>query len=636
MLRRATEILLILTAAIGIVAGCVPVKKPYAPPEKTGWKPEGCRSVPAEDPVLGSRSYWRNLHSDAVGSDEVSIALAPVFEAEWTVEPNTFNVTGPVFDAAGNLYFSRSLPLDEAILISLDPSDGSRRWAIEGAGMVGGTPMVLADPEEPGREIVYLGLYDRALAVGTDGVTLWDVSTGLTGSGDPAMDLCLGIQYLPGADAIVGLTRDGHIYALDRTSGEPVLETPHSLPGEKTPPALTGPFGSYLAEQVTEELGDIIGELPPGFDFKVIFEILGGSNSEVTNHFSIDPHTGRMWVAATAPDGEDGVVDGVSEVGALFGLDMVPNGGPYYEIVEGCHRYFPGGSASTPSLSPDGSRVYIADGTANLIAVDGNCDDAWSLDIGEQIRGSVGVASDNGEIYVPLPSGLVQVIDQGTEGIIRWRAELDMYFISDPYSDQYEIGNVNLASIGANGIGFQGGAGPNVEELPLLTLRIGTGILDRETGKIRYFGKGVEGTAAVMSTGPDGALYLGNSPIGRAMARVFFEDLTPPLTGGITKYGARRLDLLIRDAACAAADRAANAHEVSGACPDSAEADIAQIRDLIAQCRSASAGAIADGDLTEDQWASIDLWFRAAERKLEIGTLDVAASRLSNVCDRFP
>jgi len=41
----------------------------------------------------------------------------------------------------------------------------------------------------------------------------------------------------------------------------------------------------------------------------------------------VDVHTGRLWVAATAPDEEDGAVDGVSsEFGALYWLELVTAG----------------------------------------------------------------------------------------------------------------------------------------------------------------------------------------------------------------------------------------------------------------------------------------------------------------------
>jgi hypothetical protein len=38
--------------------------------------------------------YFRGLHADTLNSDEVGIALAPVFEFEWTAEPLLYVAAG--------------------------------------------------------------------------------------------------------------------------------------------------------------------------------------------------------------------------------------------------------------------------------------------------------------------------------------------------------------------------------------------------------------------------------------------------------------------------------------------------------------------------------------------------------------
>ncbi len=641
--------LLALLVTLCIVTGCGPVLKSYNPSGKTKWKPKGCRAVPRDVTALDDGAYWKNLHSNVLGSDEVSIALAPMFEHEWTVEKRTFNPTGPVFDAEGNLYFSPALPQDAPILISLEPEKGKRRWVIEGRGMPVGSPMILPDPDKPGKEIVYLGMYDRALAVKTDGTILWDKDTGLQNSCCLAKDLCFGVQYHRQTDTIVGLTRDGHIYVLDRDSGEQLLKTPYSLPGEKSPrsPEVNPDLINKMSEPFMEELSGIIGRLPPDFDPELIVDILLGSNTEVANHFSIDPNTGRLWVAATAPDGEDCEVDGVSKKGALYGLDLEGEGF-FLSIKEACHLSFYGGSASTPAIRPDGKRIYVADSKGNLIAVNSdNCSEIWRVDVGAQIFGSVAVASDNGEIYAAIPSGIVKVVDAQVMGYIEWRSKLDMYSSSLPWK-KWENGNLNLTSIGANGVGFQGGAVQGkvfktLFQVPLLPVTVGAGILDRKTGEVRYFTEGLDESVAVMSIGPDGTVYHGNSPVRRAarkalgweISRGLFKDRTPRLEGGITKFSAKRLDLLIRDAACVAADRAANAYSVHTVCPDSVNADIKQIEQLIKQCQNVSAKAIENNDPIHEEWEQIDADLEKAKNNLTTGMLADAVQYLENICKRL-
>ena len=138
---RTHIVVLFITLSISIIfSSCIPTPNPYSPPERTDWAPDGPRTVPyigdASDPaggdVLGNPAgFFRTMHGDSLNSDEVAIAAAPVFEQDWVSEPNTFNGAGPTFDKSGNVYFSPGFtPGEEVLLISLDPNDGSRRWAI--------------------------------------------------------------------------------------------------------------------------------------------------------------------------------------------------------------------------------------------------------------------------------------------------------------------------------------------------------------------------------------------------------------------------------------------------------------------------------------------------------------------------
>jgi len=635
--RNAQGLLLIAGIILLAVNGCtIPDPKRYDPPGKTVWKPEGCRSVPSGNAILAERICFRNLHSDVTGSDEISIAYAPVFEPEWTVEPNIYSATGPVFDSEGNLYITPSFPLSQygaPVLISLDKDDGSRRWAIyRETTNSSGTAMVLKDPGPSGEEIIYLGLYDRVLAIHTDGSVLWEMPTGLPVPGPTDLKISLGLQYHPPWDAVVGVTNDGYVCALDRATGASLLAAPYSLPGEKSPTNVDSPLINSLGPKLLANLESIVGPFPPEVDLLLLLDGLLGGRIEVANHFSIDPHTGRIWVAATAPDTEDGVEDGVSEYGALYALDLVSDGGPTLEIQEIAHQSFSGGSASTPALRQDGSRVYVSDNSGNLIAIDSDCNQVWTVNVGSQIFGSIGVASD----YASTQEAIFQVIDQGNQGVIRWRSYLDMYpsSILTP-----ENQNLLLTGIGANGIGFQGGAGLSIPGSPLgISFTNGIGVLDRDTGHIRYFVKGVEESVAVVNTGPDGVIYIANSPLRHSIAVALFGDLALPLKGGITKYAAKRQDLLVRDIACAAADRAANAHANAAVCPDSADADVTQILALIDQALTVGPQAVADGDLAAVQWTGLETLFTDGQTFLTTSGrdgLDEAEVPLRQICDTF-
>jgi hypothetical protein len=630
--------LLVLALVACAGAAWAQTPKAYPTPGVTAWAPVGCRGVPYVDATTPAHNAWRNLHGDGINSDEVSHALAPLFHEAWTAEAATYNVTGPVFDSAGNLYFAPLLPYENVVLVSLEPATGARRWVVSGTGAPPGAsaPLVLRDPDVPGAEIVYLALYDRVLAVRTDGTVVWDVPSGLVLGGDPFDHGVLGTNYLPGVDAIVGLAKDGHLFAVDRRTGAPVLHAPYEFPGERTPPGnplAVPPNVVTLAENVLQTLVNV-----PDGGLQQLVSVLLGNNAKVANMFPVDPWTGRLWVAATAPDGEDGTLDGVSELGALFRLELVPNG-DRYDVVEVCHRSFAGGSASSPTLSADGSRIYLGDNVGNLIAVKDDCTDAWELALGAQVFGSVVVSSDGKEIYASTQQFIAKVVDQGSSGSLVWTGTIDPFENLETNQTNF---NLNLATAAANGLAFQAGAGLVANGTTPLPAIVGVGVLDRETGTVRSFAVGGEETVAVMSVGPDGAMYIGNSPVRRLFPYVL--GLSPaPIRGGITKFVPERLDLLARDAACAAEARARNAGTNASTCADSAHADVIQLRELIAQARAAGTLALADGDLRARQASRLERRLRrvadrlaalspAAAPRILARELTRAARNLTRVC----
>jgi outer membrane protein assembly factor BamB len=611
--------LLSLTLLLPLAAFGQSTPKLFPPPGRTAWVPSGCRTVPPSNDRFLSREGFRNLHSDALATDEISRALAPMIREAWTAETATYNPTGPVFDRAGNVYFSPLAPFEDVVLISLDPSDGSRRWAIAGGGARpgGSTPMVLADPLGGG-DVVYLVVYDRALAVRDDGTIVWDVATGLDATGLSVFDtFVLGTNYVPQLDAIVAATLDGYVLLFDRLTGAPLMSAPHQLPGLRSPdPPPSLPQG--IRDAADAELRTLV-DLPPGA-MDQFTDVILGNNVEVANHLSVDPATGRLWVAATAPDAEDGTVDGLSSLGALYGLDVVLTGGGY-QVVEACHRSFVGGSATTPALRTDGTRVYVGDNAGKLLALARDCSLLWEVDLGSQIYGSIAVASDKAEIYASTQEGIAKVIDADTSGTFVWLADLDVFNLASGARNL----NLNLVAIGANGLGFQAGAGAILNGVALPN-PVGAGVLDRETGAVRYFVGGGEETVAAINTGPDGSMYLGNSPVRRIFARVIGTS-TRPLLGGITKFAAERHDLLMRDAACAAEARAANAYANQALCPESARADARQIRELIAQVRENADGALAEDRIGPLRWRRLDRRLVRADERIAAAEPLIPADR---------
>jgi outer membrane protein assembly factor BamB len=549
---------------------------------------------------------------------------------------------GPTLDSMGNLYFSPA-SAEEVLLVSLAP-DGSRRWVVEGLSNGCGGVITLEDPDHPGEQIIYAGSYDRAVAVRTDadsngnalidtGEAVWDVPTGLdtlTYDSDFRGTHIFGVNYDPTADAIVGLAGDGNVYALDRETGASLLAENFIVPGAPSP-ANPPKVPEWLRDSIIEVVRPFFREEMASEDPDVLWNILSGTNTKVANYFSVEPVTGRIWIAATAPDGEDGTVDGISEFGALYCYKLVPDGSGTYRFNKLFHISFEGGSASTPALNADGSRVYVGDSLGKLLCIDAsNGETIWELDVGRQINASVSVASDNGELYLSTRWGTIKVLDRGDFGEEIWRATLDMY----PESSMMRNQDLLTASITANGIVIAAGTSITLEGLPPLPVSLGIGLLDRETGHLRYFTENREESVSVSSVAPDGSIYIGFSPTNRMVTRALLGGLVPEIIGGVQKISVIRHDLLMRDAVYAAADRAGNvANNGSGFSAELKEVEKRQIQVLIDQCRGASQKAIAEGVLSTANWNIISEKLDQAESFL--GALDFgsASARLNEAGD---
>jgi hypothetical protein len=286
-----------------------------------------------------------------------------------------------------------------------------------------------------------------------------------------------------------------------------------------------------------------------------------------------------------------------------------------------------GGGGPPPRLRSDDTRVYVADNFGNVIALDSECNELWTLDVGSQVTGSIAVASDNDELYASTQVDLIKIVDQGASGSIVWTADLSVYNPGSPTLSNF---STLLAGIAANGVSFMAGIGSppgGVSANTGLPIKVGYGVLDRDTGAVRYFADGLDESVAELNAGPDGAYYNANSPVRRAFARLIMPYPTL-LQGGIRKFAPRRVDLLVRDAICAAADRAVNAASVALSCPDSAEADGEQIGDLLDQVERMGPVAATRGDLTAPKWDRLAELVAAAQ----VATLADQATLLPRAC----
>ncbi len=423
------------------------------------------------DPVIPDGDRFTNLHGGLRSSDEVSIALAPVFEPTWTAETNAFVAESPTFDAKGDAYFVPLIPTEggQNMLIKLDGETGEREWAItrEMVGDAtlnfpglppitipavvgqGGAPLILDDPVT-GKSIAYTGSYAKAFAVDEDGEIVWN-SLGTPTSlivhrALPPGTHLYGVQYHPQSDTVIYEYGAGDLVAYDRSTGERLGWI--LMPGAPSA-SVTGAVGE-LIDQLPEDARDLARELLreafaeslelPSFEgagdtADTLVDSLLGGGTVIANHFAVDPDSGALWVASTDLDEADGTADGVSEFGALYRLDItrVPRNGriPAVSFEIGCKASFIGGTTSTPAISPDGARIYTTDNQGRALAFDRDCNEVWSVDTGEPAVASLAVSSHRGaEIYYPSARSIIKLQEnEARDGAeVVWHADLAASF----------------------------------------------------------------------------------------------------------------------------------------------------------------------------------------------------------------
>ncbi|MFT6437836.1 MAG: outer membrane protein assembly factor BamB [Candidatus Azotimanducaceae bacterium] len=617
--------------------------KVFGPPEKTQWKPVGARTAGNYSyDIIPEPDTFNAIHVNTVNSDSVWGVAAPMFELDWVAEPSYFIGNGPLFDNEGNLYFSPQFYHGERVLlVSLDAKTGERRWAIPAEDdMHASSPaFILNDPDNPGTQVIYVIGYGRAMALRPDGTEVWRTETGLSlpplDPGRSAGTKIHSFNYHPATDSLVTVSKTGQLFGFDRKTGEMITPI-GQVPGA---PAVSGngtKIPGFVVDRVDPLMDKAFGKTAAGLSlFSSAVNYIYGGGGIVTNFFSIDPDTSRIYIAATAEDAEDGTEDGRSEIGAIYLLDLVKKSndgseGLEFQILN--RATFQGGTGSTPALSADGRRVYVSDNTGHVIALDSELNEIWRVDVGESLVGSITVSSDNNELYAVTRKDVIQLVDNGASGAQMWTAELTGF---DGYANVDEQTNSLTATVTANGVVIGIGGGKSLIGANLM-LHIGMGLLDRETGKLRYFAEGREDSLAMSTVARDGSIYVAHSPLRRAVGKAMYPELTRDITGGIARYKPIRLDLLVRDAICAAEARGANVSTLDQTTElASVNTDIRQIRVLIKQAANAITQAVSDGDMTVADAETLANLLDQSATSLKPVRLSQAAASLKQACLMF-
>ena len=123
--------------------------------------------------------------------------------------------------------------------------------------------------------------------------------------------------------------------------------------------------------------------------------------------------------------------------------------------------------------------------------------------------------------------GLFKVTDLVDSGRPDWTASFGA-FPDDPDVD-LEFQAITTTIV-ANGVAVSVDGGKLFGEREIM-LKVGVGLIVRNTGPFVGFTEGREESNAVTSVGPNGGISTENSPVRRISGRALFPDLKPELIG---------------------------------------------------------------------------------------------------------
>lgn len=581
-------------------------------PMMQSWRPEGPRKAFEKNAIdfsivpIADQSH--TMHVDTINSDSIMSVVAPSFELDWVAEPDLYAPEGPTLDNAGNVYFTPLSPKEDIALIALDAETGARKWTVPGKGPAWGAPLILNDPTSCDgsdplacEQLIYVATRETAFALKPNGTYVWEKPTGLP-SIDVSMDFSQqhqwGFNYLQQADALIGVSIGGEVFALSRSSGS-LLAEHYTLPCPvldrgKWQEGATTILPKSIVTLGNRATDDAFGVYPDGVSFfESMINVIYGASPCVSNYFSVDSQTDRIYVGAKTVNG------GTILLLQLTECDEQKQKCPYpYVFEEKAHGTYEGGTGSTPSISPDSKTVYVSDEDSHVLAFDAETLELlWIQDVGEQVAASIAVAAHNRELFVVTKNNILKLIERedrsGAE--VAWIANIMTVFPG------YKSVNSLTPFVTANGIVVSIAsvkeielqvAGTDETTTSQFMLSVGYALLDRATGEVMHFAKGREESISASVVGKDGSLYSANSPVRRAVTRALFPDWTSPIVGGVSKFRVKDPHLVSRDAICSSLQIAENVLEyltedvVQNA--RSAQEDARQIHLLLQQANTSS------------------------------------------------
>jgi outer membrane protein assembly factor BamB len=334
----------------------------------------------ADVPLMGS-AYpargWPVIHHDSRNSDASDAPGPDGVSLSFQVLAGVPIAAGATVGPEGNVYVGTGRAFTEPAegschLFALDGRTGDELWCSDLVNdhAITSSPTIDKDGN------VYMGDNRAMLSFTREGTLRWS---------RPIEGFPLSSQFTPDGHLIF-ITQIGRIYILRRDTGAPVLDPVVLLPEVSYEPRLLDYLGCWS----------------------------GASDSGCysANTLSVDLETGAFYFTLTRPG------DPLSRLVAMrYVAGESPRIEPLWESAA-----LEGGSASSPDISVDGSRLYVNDQANHLMAIDAETGGIlWTFDLGFAPLGSPSTSSTG----VILPTGafgapLVAIRDAGDRAELLW------------------------------------------------------------------------------------------------------------------------------------------------------------------------------------------------------------------------
>lgn len=324
-------------------------------------------ATPSPGPDAGSPygPGWSAAHADGANSDYLPITGPAQVTLAWSRKFDGMINLGATTDDRGRLYLTTSGA--GCRLHALDVRTGETIWCSEEPDRLA----VASSPLLDRTGAIFLADGSAMRRFDRDGRIVWRT---------PILGVPLSAQFSPAGD-LVFVTHVGVAYVLDRVTGRPTIAPVFLTPD----PAFDPADGATACMR-------------------------GLASCPAANTPAIDLRTGTLFFTFWTPGAEQAGVRAIrigrSSLSPVWTNDTLP-----------------GGSASSPTLSADGARLYLTDNRSNLLALDAATGELiWRVDIGYAADGSPSVSPEG----LILPAGgrdgvVIAVQDRGDRGEVAWR-----------------------------------------------------------------------------------------------------------------------------------------------------------------------------------------------------------------------